>query len=353
MALKIIIRMVIIIMPGQCCYVMWMIKKRFFEASYWPHRKRELFSDCLNEKKMVCCSDIRCTCPCCVHLKEVLLFYRITRRMSMKDCAIVHDQMLVPFLENFNLLIPSLFPLCWVWDPPPRPPQEEEQQRIDSPSSLRVEYYRMCLLVSDWKKEFISAKGNVFIDASGLFCSLKCKGENLLCWLAGRRRWRRNNNNNNAFISVDILVFRMRMQAKQINGVDVVYSRLYAEVVAALGFMRSPLSVDAMCQFARDIGAVDRMRELAIAFKDKFTALQSFRVVRYMSELVTTLDNMQLVEDGRLIAVAMSLHPRLGGCSLLACVGPDIIPRCVYRTIYAPLCGFRNVLGKTDVQTVG
>jgi flagellar basal body-associated protein FliL len=43
MALKIIIRMAIIIMPGQCCYVMWMIKKTVFEASYWPHRK-------LNEK---------------------------------------------------------------------------------------------------------------------------------------------------------------------------------------------------------------------------------------------------------------------------------------------------------------
>jgi hypothetical protein len=248
----------------------------------------------------------------------------------------------------------------------------------------------MCVLVSNWKKEFSSSRSGDcgddddncqrFFDVSGLLCSLKCKGESLLCWLAARRRWlvvekrvrlhnhhhqftnnnNNNNNNNDEFVSVSVLVFRMRMQAKMADGIDVVYSRVYAEVVAVLGFTRAPLSTDAMCQFARDVGAVDRMRELAIAFRHKFTASattttktqQSPRVARYMSELVVSLDHLQQDETDRLIAVAMSLHSRLGDRSSLACIGGDVLPLCVHRTVCAPLRGLRDVLllGKSKIR---
>jgi hypothetical protein len=239
----------------------------------------------------------------------------------------------------------------------------------------------MCVLVSNWKKEFSSSSRSGdcgdddddncqrFFDVSGLLCSLKCKGESLLCWLAARRRWlavekrvrlhHHQFNDNDEFVSVSVLVFRMRMQAKMADGIDVVYSRVYAEVVAVLGFTRAPLSTDAMCQFARDVGAVDRMRELAIAFRHKFTASattttktqQSPRVARYMSELVVSLDHLQQDETDRLIAVAMSLHSRLGDRSSLACISGDVLPLCVHRTVCAPLRGLRDVLlGKSKIR---
>jgi hypothetical protein len=336
------------------------------------------------------CADTEeeCQCPCCVHLKEVCFLYRLVRRIPAADCGAVHDQILVPFLKTFSALIPSLFPLEWVDNLPASPPRPQTSER----DSLRGEYHEMCVLVSNWKKEFSSSSRSGdcgdddddncqrFFDVSGLLCSLKCKGESLLCWLAARRRWlvvekrvrlhnhhhqftnnnNNNNNNNDEFVSVSVLVFRMRMQAKMADGIDVVYSRVYAEVVAVLGFTRAPLSTDAMCQFARDVGAVDRMRELAIAFRHKFTASattttktqQSPRVARYMSELVVSLDHLQQDETDRLIAVAMSLHSRLGDRSSLACISGDVLPLCVHRTVCAPLRGLRDVLllGKSKIR---
>ena len=290
-----------------------------------------------------CVSD--CQCPCCLHSKEACLLYNAVRRMTVRECLVVYDRIVVPFLMSFSALIPSLFPCGWVEYTPSR----EMEEILMKKDSLRGEYFRMCSLVSDWKKEFSSGDSD-FVDASGFFTSLKCKGENLLCWVAARRRWKwlveSNQVHFDDYMDASVMIFRMRMQTKQINGVDVIYSRVYEEVVSSLGFTRSPLSSDAMCQFARDIGGVARMRELAVAFRHKFTASQCFRVTRYLSRLVVALDSLQNDQDQCLIAVAMALHPRLGDRSLLACVGGDILPRCVHYMICAPLCGLRDVLGK-------
>ena len=330
----------------------------------------------------------KCECPCCVHLKEAFFFHRLVRNINARDCAVVHDQILVPFLKSFNALIPSLFPLDWVDNPPPPLLHLLRTTTIlVAVDSLRGEYYEMCVLVSDWRKQFSKCSSSsssssssrtnnncdellllstithhrrldlvavAVSDASGLLCSLKCKGESLLNWLAARRRWLVEKRVDLVSAKNSVLVFRMRMQAKLINGIDIVYSRVYAEAVAVSGSTRSPLSTGAMCQFARDVGAVDRMRELAIAFKQKFTASSSFRVARYMSELVTSLDDLREDEERRLVAVAMSLHLRLGGRSQLACIGGDVLPLCVHRTICTPLLGLRDVfvVGKSSVRLV-
>ena len=178
-------------------------------------------------------------------------------------------------------------------------------------------------------------EGQGRINAFRLISDLCSRGDNLVTWLTERRRWLFG-----VVSPSDVRVVRLRLQASQIRGIDMVFSKLKREFYAIDTDRRAPLDVDAMCRFALEAGAVNRMRALAVEFRAKY---RTGRVVRYMTALEAALDKLQSMEDERLTAVAMALHHRLGSASHLACLGRDILPHCVPRSEEAPLVAWRDV----------
>jgi hypothetical protein len=197
---------------------------------------------------------------------------------------------------------------------------------------MRSEYHCLCFIVGNWR----ASVRNGHIDAFRLIHNLSSRGDNLLTWLSTRRRWLFG-----VVSPSDVRVVRLHLQARQIRGVDTVFYKLYREVVAIAHCTRTPLDVEAIVQFAMDAGAVDRVRALAVEFRTKFKMRS---VARYMTALENALDTMQFVEAERCVAVAMALHPRLGVHSPLACVGRDLLPQCVSRSVEEPLLGWRDVV---------
>ena len=192
----------------------------------------------------------------------------------------------------------------------------------------------MCEMVAGWR----AAVCDGHINAMQLLYSLTSRGDNVLTWLTRRRRWLFG------VVSVsDVRVVRLFVQAKQIRGSDAVFSKLYSEILAMVHCLRAPLSVDAMAQFACTVGGVAQMRSLAAEFHALFLG-NSRTALRYLASLVASLDRMQSMECQRLLAVAMALHARLGAGSPLACIGRDLLPHCVSRSIQEPLLGWRDVV---------
>ena len=269
------------------------------------------------------CSSVMCECPCCVNVQESCIVANLITRVPIVLFERIHSRLLTPFLLNFSDLSPALFPRKWVSSPP---------HLARTGDSLRAEFCYMCQSVSGWRA--LVRDGH--IDAFQLIASLTSRGENLLAWLTIRGRIFGARGPTS-----DALKLRIRLQVRQIRGVDSIFFRLYGEVLAITCCMRSP-SLDAMVWLATETGSVDRMRSLALDFGAKFAG-QNSAVVAYMAQLTFALDGHKRTERRSLLAVAMALHPRLGDASPLAQLGQDLLPLCLPRAC-EPLLGWRDVL---------
>ena len=273
---------------------------------------------------MDCGSSEICRCPCCVNMQETYVISNLMRNVPVCQFELIHSRLLIPFLMNFSELAPVLFPRKWVRSPP---------LFARTGDSLRCEFYYMCLSVASWKASAQDGR----IDAFQLIASLTSRGENLLAWLTIRRR---------IFGATgptsDAPKLRIRLQVRQIRGVDTIFFRLYGEVLAISCCLRPP-SLDAMVQFAADTCSVSRMRSLAYEFGKKFAG-KNGAIVDFMARLGATLAELEHKERQRLLAVAMALHPRLGDASPLAQLGQDLLPLCLPHAC-EPLLGWRDVLG--------
>jgi hypothetical protein len=261
------------------------------------------------------CSTVGCNCPSCVNVRETCSFALLMRRVPVPLFEKIHARLLVPFLAHFSELAPALFPREWTVSPPLRGRKGD---------SLQWEFYYMCVMAAGWRTLVYDG----YIDAARMLHTLTSRGDNLLSWLTLRGRA------DGAGPAQSVLKLRIRLQVWQIRGVDSIYFRLFGEVLAIVHSIRAP-SLDAMVQLAADAGMVARMQSLASDFCVKFAG-RNCAVVDFMTQLGAALQPTERV------AVAMALHPRLGGASPLAMLGPDLLPLCLPRA-REPLLGWRDM----------
>ena len=139
-----------------------------------------------------------------------------------------------------------------------------------------------------------------------------------------------------------ILAIRMMAQMDEIRGFDVVFYRLRSQLNDICCSRPPACDPVWLCKFACYTGAVRQMRQLAVAFRDMCVVPRKGNV--YLNDLIMRLDAAVMFECSIYLAVAMSLHARLGDHSPLAVLGGDIIPLCVPRLIYDPVGRWQMVM---------
>ena len=236
------------------------------------------------------------------------------------------SSMLFPLLHAFSRLLPLVFPREWIGARP---------SSIVAKTTVRGSFRELCLLVHCVQDRIIMGSEFCY-DFTRDIIAFHTEASALLEWVTHRRRWGSQR-------AGERRVNRMRLRLNQLQGKDLVHSRLYMEISAIACNIRNPAPVRSLLQFACDVGGVDRMLELSRRFR--YRAGNSSRFADYLDRLIVSLCTVRRSDYERALAVVMALHPRLGVASALGDLGGDILPRCVSWLQAERIPVWQNVIG--------
>ena len=266
-----------------------------------------------------------CTCPCCVHMRGRTLFCQTIAHMPACCLARLVSLMLVPVLNSFCDLLPLVFPREWIGARP---------SSIVAKTTVRGAFRDLCILVQYVRDMTVNV--SLCYDLRNEVFMFHSEASNLLDWITQRRRW-------GSMRSGERRVMRMKLRINQLQGKDMLHSRLYSEISAIACNIREPVAVGTLLQFACDVGGVEHMIELSRCFRSR--AGNGSRISVYMDRLIARLCSVRRRDHECALAVAMALHSRLGSASALGSLGDDILPRCVPWIQASPIPPWQDVIG--------
>ena len=266
-----------------------------------------------------------CTCPCCTHMRSRTLFCQTIAHMPSCTAQRLVSLMLVPLLYSFSDLLPLVFPREWIGARP---------SSIVAKTTVRGAFRELCILVQYVRDMLVDPK--LSYDLRNEVFMFHGEASGLLDWITQRRRW-------GTMRSGERRVMRMKLRIQQLQGKDMVHSRLYTELSAIACNVRDPVSVSALLQFACDVGGVEHMLQMSRGFRTRSAAGSRFNA--YLDRLIARLCFVRRVDYACALAVAMALHPRLGSASALGDLGCDILPRCVPWIQASPIPMWQEVIG--------
>ena len=235
--------------------------------------------------------------------------------------------MLLPLLSAFSRLLPLVFPRGWIGG-------ARLSSSIVAKTTVRGSFRELCFLVHDLQDMINGSQ--CYYDFTTEIISFHCEASSLLDWITHRKRW-------GSHRAGERRVNRMRLRLNQLQGKDLIHSRLYMEISAIACNLRTPASVRSLLQFACDVGGVDRMLELSRRFR--YRAGNSSRFADYLDRLIVSLCTVRRSDCERALAVAMAWHPRLGSSSALGGLHADILIKCVPWLQAERIPVWQNVIG--------
>ena len=275
----------------------------------------------------------RCQCPFCDNL-----FFR--SRVSYLLTSMPHatytqllELMIRPFLRSLSDLLPSLFPIEWISNPPVARLHLDGSRDL---TSLRSLYLGMCVSASS-----IRVGCDACVDVSQLVFDIGVSGESIFSRLLVRRRFIQKRGFRSAY-SFRVCVTRIMAQIDSIRGVDVIFNRLRVQIEALNGKRMASYTPSAFCRFACRVGMVERTLSLAHQFKDECDISRQSR--SYLYELIIRLNEVVRTEQQVRLAVAMALHSRLGASSGLGLLGGDLLPLCIQSPVCKPIRSWHSLI---------
>ena len=278
-----------------------------------------------------------CSCPMCDDLCMRLRVHSIMNALPVAvfEHFLVH--MVRPFLLSFSDILPSLFPSHWITDPPLPTGVTDFTVELHNRLPLRLIFVEMCRAVV----RVTACRGEDVVDVTTMVKSLTSGGVSIYSRLIARAKFFRRRG---CFLKHSFHVATVRIAAciESIRGVDIAFHHLRIQLEELNGGHLSWFTPASLCRFASNVGMVSRMSLLAKRLRSECAIGK--QGVLFLDQLVRQLDDILSSEFEARLALAMSLHSRLGVTASVAVLGDDLLPLCFSSSVCEPIAAWHDIL---------
>ncbi len=246
-------------------------------------------------------------------------------------------QMVRPYLLSFSEILPSLFPSHWITDPPLPIGVTNFTVELHNRLPLRLIFVEMCRAVVRVK----ACRGEDVVDVTPMVKSLTSGGVSIYSRLIARAKFFRRKG---LFLKHSFHVSTVRIAAciESIRGVDIAFHHLRVQLEELNGGHLAWFTPASLCRLACNVGMVSRMSHLAKRFRSECCIGK--QGVLYLDQLIRQLDDILSFEFQVRLALAMSLHSRLGMAAGVAVLGGDLLPLCISSSVCEPIVIWNEIM---------